>query len=76
MIVQLKSFDCFLFHNRIEKIYLKMSEVYNAADTTSDVDWFRKCNGPDVPFIEITFVVSTALNSIICFYSDISIDIA
>ena len=46
--------------SRIYQIYTKMSEIYDAADTTNDLDFFRRNFGPDMPFIDLSFVVRLA----------------
>ena len=43
---------------RIENIYTNMSEIYASADSDADLEFFRDNFGPNMPFIDISFVVS------------------
>ena len=36
-----------------------MSDVYDVANTVNDLEFFRRNYGPDVPFIDLSFIVGS-----------------
>eukprot|EP00794_Sanderia_malayensis_P000137 gene137-749_t len=60
IIEKLKEFkDCIditRFHPKMVEIYSKMSEHCQIANSSDDVCWYRKTFGPDMKFMDISFV--------------------